>query len=155
MLSAVQPAAGTQSIQASAAAQATTLSSGAPPARAPVAAHSRTQTSVDDLFRITADLGAELRGRFDSAESRRLQDGAGLQPDRMMQSLSEIKEKLDALRARAPSLGRFTDALSAEVDHAIRSGTGSNERLAEVVQRTQQAIADRYGFVGHLVNKAA
>jgi phage shock protein A len=155
MIASVNPAAGTQSIQSSAISQKTQLTTGHAPTSAPTAARSRAQTNVDKLFQLTAGLSAELSGTIDGAEATRVQGGEGVESTQVVQSLSEIKEKVDAMRARAPTLSRFTDKLAAELDQAVKTGRGSNARIAEVVQQAQKEMAERYGYVGHILNTTA
>ena len=154
-MSAVNPNAGTQSVQTSAVQARTRPSVGAAPSSAPTTARSRAQSNVDQLFQLTASLGQALSGRMDSAEANRVQGGEGVDSGQVVQSLTEIKEKVDAMIARAPSLSRFTEEISAELDRAVKGGRGSSERIAEVVQQAQKALADKYGYVGHIVNTTA
>jgi|GEM_PF-5745069 len=155
MIASINPAAGTQSIQSSAVQQRTQTTSGTAPTTAPTTARSRAQTNVDKLFQLTAGLSSELTNRIDGAEANRVQGGEGVEVGTVVQSLSEIKEKVDAMRARAPTLTRFTDQLSSELDQAVKTGRGSHERIAEVVQQAQSAMAERYGYVGHILNTTA
>jgi len=155
MIAAINPAAGTQSIQSSAVQQRTQATTGQAPSQAPTTARSRAQTNVDKLFQLTASLGQQLDSRMDGAEANRVQGGEGIDPGQVVQSLTEIKEKVDAMRARAPTLTRFTDQLASELDQAVKGGRGSHERIAEVVQQTQKAMAERYGYVGHILNTKA
>ena len=155
MVASINPAAGTQSIHSSAVKQQTQATSGTAPTSAPTTARSRAQTNVDKLFQLTAGLSSELSSRIDGAEANRVQGGEGPDESRVVSSLSEIKEKLDAMKARAPTLAQFTDKLSNELDQAVKSGRGSNERINEVVQQAQKAMAERYGYVGHILNTTA
>jgi hypothetical protein len=155
MTAAINPSAGTQSIQSSAVQQRTQATTGEAPTSAPAKARSRAQTNVDQLFQLTASLGQQLDSRLDGAEANRVQGGEGVDPGQVTQSLAEIKEKVDEMRARAPTLTRFTHNLSSELDQAVKGGRGSNARIAEVVQKVQQAMAERYGYVGHIINTTA
>ncbi len=155
MTPAINPSAGTQTIQSSAVQQRTQATIGAAPSSAPTTARSRAQTNVDKLFQLTASLSQQLGSQMDGAEANRVQGGEGMDAGQVTQSLVEIKEKVDALRARAPTLTRFTDSLSSELEQAVKSGRGSNERIAEIVQQAQSAMAKRYGYVGHILNTSA
>jgi len=152
MTASISPSAGTQSIVSAAMQQRITTTSGSAPTTAPTTARSRAESNVGALFQLTAGLGAKLSSRLDGAEANRIQGGEGLDADQVLSSLAEIKEKIDALKARAPSLSRFTDSLSTELDKAVKSGRGSTDRIYEVVQEAQKAMAERYGFVGHIID---
>ncbi len=154
MLSAINPSAGTQSIQSSAMQMRTSVGGSGPTAPA-TTPRSRAQTNVSELFQITAALNQQLNSRMDGAEANRIQGGEGLDATGVTKSLTEIKEKLDAMRARAPMLTRFTDKLTAELSEAVKTGRGSNARIEETVRETQQAMASKYGYVGNIINKAA
>lgn len=155
MLASVNPAAGTQSIQSSAVKHQTQSLNGSAPTSAPTTARSRAQANVDKLFQLTAGLSAELHGRLDSAEAKRVEGAEGISTDRVQQSLAQIKESVEAIKTRGPTLTQAIDKLTAEVEQAVTSGRGSNDRIAEVVQQTQAAMAERYGYVGHLLNTTA
>jgi hypothetical protein len=155
MAASISPSAGTQSVQSSAVNMQIQAPTGSAPATAPTVPRSRAQTTVELLFQLTANLSAQLSGSINSAEANRVQGGEGADPTLMMESLMEMKEKIDAFRARAPSFSQFTDEISAEVDQAIKSGRASGERLQELVDQAQQAMAEKYGYVGNIVNTTA
>lgn len=155
MIQSIDHSAGTQSIQAAAVRSRTDINSGSAPTSPPTSARSRAQSNVDRLFALTAGISQKLEGTLNSAEAKRIQGLDGVSPDRVVQSLGEIKEKVDAMRARAPTLTRFTDKLSAEVDQAVKGGRGSIDRIADTVKQAQAAMAERYGYVGHLVDMKA
>jgi hypothetical protein len=155
MSTSINPAAGTADIRATALQMQTKPPTGTAPSSAPATAHSRSQTTVDQLFQITAGLASKLVGRMENVEANRVQGNEGLDPGAVVESLSDIKAQLDDLRARAPRLTQFIDALSAEVDHAVEMGPGGSERIIEMAQQAQKALAERYGYVGHIVNVSA
>ena len=155
MSTSINPAAGTQDIRATALQRQTQPSTGTAPSSAPTSAHSRTQTTVDQLFQLTAGLANKFVGRMESVEANRVQGNEGMDPGAVVESLSDIKAQIDDLRARAPTLTKFIDALSAEVDHAVEMGPGGSDRIIEMAQQAQKALADRYGYVGHIVNVTA
>jgi hypothetical protein len=155
MPASISPSAGTESIVSTAMQQRITLTSGSAPTSPPTTARSRVDSNVGELFQLTAGLGAKLSSKMDGAEANRIQGGEGLDSGQIMSSVSEIKEKVDALKARAPSLSRFTDMLSTELDKAVKSGRGSTDRIYEVIKETQMAMAKRYGYVGHIIDLKA
>jgi hypothetical protein len=154
-MSSINPNAGTQPIQSTAVQARTRPSVGTAPSSAPTTARSRAQSNVDQLFQLTASLGQALSGRMDGAEANRVQGGEGVDSGQVVQSLTEIKDKVDAMVARAPTLSRFTDEISAALDKAVKGGRGSADRINEVVQQAQKAMAERYGYVGHIIDKTA
>ncbi|HCH65218.1 MAG TPA: hypothetical protein DFR83_20605 [Deltaproteobacteria bacterium] len=151
----IDSSAGTRSIQSIALQSQIDSPSGRAPTSPPTSAHSRAQTSVDQLFQLTAGLASQLTGRLEQAAANRIQGGEGLDPGGVVQSLTEIKEKVDELTSRAPTLTQFTDALTAELTQAIESGRGGSDQLLEMVQQAQKALADKYGYVGHIINISA
>ena len=154
-MGAIDTSAGTRSIQSIAFQSRIEPPKGSAPTTPPAMPHSRAQTSVSDLFKLTASLSSQLSGTLSQAEAARIQGDEGLDPGGVVQSLTEIKEKMDEFTSRAPSFTQFTDALTAELEQAIESGRGGSDQLLEMVQQAQKALADKYGYVGHIINIAA
>ena len=151
----IDTSAGTRSIQSLAFQSRLEPPKGSAPTTPPALPHSRAQTSVGDLFKLTASLSSELSGTLSQAEAARLQGDEGLDPVAVVERLTEIKEKVDDFANRAPTFTQFTDALTAQLNEAIESGQGGSDQLLEMVQQAQKALADKYGYVGHIINVAA
>ena len=96
MSTSINPAAGTQDIRATALQRQTQPSTGSAPSSAPTSAHSRTQTSVDQLFQLTAGLASKFVGRMENVEANRVQGNEGMDPSAVVESLSDedLKECL-------------------------------------------------------------
>lgn len=151
----IDTSAGTRSIQSVAFQSRLEPPKGSAPATPPAMPHSRAQTSVSDLFKLTASLSSQLSGTMSQAEAARVQGDEGLDPGQVVQRLTEIKEKVDEFANRAPTFTQFTDALTAQLNQVIESGQGGSDQLLEMVQQAQKALAEKYGYVGHIVNIAA
>jgi response regulator RpfG family c-di-GMP phosphodiesterase len=152
MISGINPSAGTAGVQGSMVQHATSPATGSAPKEPITAPRSAAQANVSKLFQVTHELSSQLQGLLDGAEARRLQGMEGMDMNAAAGPIAEIQQELSELKQRAPSMGRFTEEIAAQVQQVVQQGGGSIARLAETVNETQQRMAEKYGYVGNIVN---
>jgi hypothetical protein len=155
MTSAINSSAGTASIQSLAMKQRTSAPTGTAPSAPAAAPRSAAEANVSRLFQLTHQISGQLQSLLDGAEANRISGGEGVDSGQTQQSVAQITAQVQEFVARGRQMGRFTEELSAQLSKIVVEGRGSNQRLAETVQATQAALAEKYGYVGHLVNKTA